>query len=63
MTRVVYVPPVERRARHPPEPESSISKRGEAVLLWLIAVFLLAMLFAPIAGGTLIQALLAVLQH
>ena len=63
MTRVVYVPPDDRRARHPPGPEGGISKRSEAVLLWLIAVFLLAMRFAPIAGGTLIQALLAVLQH
>lgn len=63
MTRVVYVPPDERRARHPPEPEEGTCKRDEAVLLWLLAVFLVAVLFAPIAGATLIQALLAVLRH
>ena len=59
----MYVPPDERRAWHPPKPQGGSSKRSEAIMLWLVAVFLLAMLFAPFGGGTLIQALLAVIHH
>lgn len=59
----MYVPPDERRAWRPPKPEGENSRRSEAVMLWLVVVFLLAVLFAPIAGGTLIQALLAVLHR
>ena len=40
-----------------------MSRRSEAVLLWLVAAFLLAMLLGPVGGGTVVQAVLALLRH
>lgn len=57
----MFVPPEQRRSWYPPQPERGKSRRGENVLLFLIAAFLLSMLLAPIGGSTVVHALLAVL--
>jgi hypothetical protein len=60
----MFLPPEERRPWYPSsEPDDGLSKRGEAVLLWFVALFLLAVLLGPIGGSTLGQALLALLGH
>jgi hypothetical protein len=38
-------------------------ERQERVFLWLIAVNLLLLFIAPVAGATIIHAILAVLRH
>jgi hypothetical protein len=40
-----------------------MSRRGEAVLLLLIVIFLLAVLLGPIGGSTIVQALVALLHR
>jgi hypothetical protein len=40
-----------------------MSRRDEAVLLALVAVFLLSVLLSPIGGSTIVQALLALLHR
>jgi hypothetical protein len=59
----MYLPPEERKSGQPPRPRSGPPRRREAVLLWLSGAFLVSVLLGPIGGGTLIQALLAVLPH
>jgi hypothetical protein len=55
----MFLPPEERRPGYPPQPEDGLSRRSEAVLLWLIGIFLLSVLLGPIGGSTIVQALLA----
>ena len=57
----MFVPPEERRSWQPPPPDGDRSRRGEDALLWLIGLFLVSMLLGPIAGGTVLQPLLALL--
>lgn len=59
----MFLPPEERRPWYPIQPDDGISKRGEAVLLCLIAIFLLSILLGPIGGSTVAQALLALLRR
>ena len=40
-----------------------MSKRSEAVSLWLTGVFILSMPLGPIGGSTVAQALLALLRR
>ena len=58
----MYLPPEERRPWYPFQPEKRLSRRGELVLLWLVGIFLLAVLLAPIGGSTVVHALLALLS-
>ncbi len=57
----MFLPPEERQPGYPPRPDGGLSRRGEAVLLWLVGIFLLAVLLGPIGGSTLGQALAALL--
>jgi hypothetical protein len=57
----MFLPPEDRQPGYPPQPDEGLSKRGEAVLLWLVGIFLLAVLLGPIGGSTLGQALAALL--
>jgi len=57
----MFLPPEKRRPWYPFRPDDGISKRGEAVLLCLIGIFLLSMLLGPIGGSTVVPALLALL--
>jgi hypothetical protein len=57
----MFLPPEERRPWYPAQPDDGLSRRGEAELLWLVGIFLLAVLLGPIGGSTLGQALLALL--
>ena len=57
----MFLPPEERQPRYPLQPDDGPSRRGEAVLLWLVGIFLLSILLAPIGGSTLVQALGALL--
>jgi len=59
----MFLPPEERRPGYPFQPEEGMSRRGEAVLLWLIGIFLVAVLLGPIGGSTVVQALLALLRR
>ena len=59
----MFVPPEQRGSWSPPQPEGGKSRRGEAVLMVLIVVFLLSMLLAPIGGSTLVHAILASLPR
>jgi hypothetical protein len=47
----------------PPPREPRPNERQERVFLWLIAVKALLLLIAPMAGATVIHAVLAVLRH
>ena len=58
----MFLAPDERKPWYPSQPHDGLSKRGEAVLLWLVGIFLLAVLLAPIGGSTLGQALVALLE-
>ena len=58
----MFLPPDERKPWYPSQQHDGLSKRGEAVLLWLVGIFLLAVLLAPIGGSTLGQALVALLE-
>lgn len=55
----MYLPPEQRKPGYPPRPRRPLSRRSEAVLLWLIGIFLVSVLLGPIGGSTVIQALLA----
>ena len=57
----MFLPPDERRPWYPSQPDEGLSQRGEAVLLWLVGIFLMAILLGPIGGSTLGQALVALL--
>jgi len=57
----MFLPPDERKPWYPSQPDGGLSKRDEAVLLWLVGIFLLAVLLGPIGGSTLGQALVALL--
>jgi len=57
----MFLPPDERKPWYPSQPDDGLSKRDEAVLLWLVGIFLLAVLLGPIGGSTLGQALVALL--
>ena len=46
-----------------PSPEPRPTQRQEWVFLWLIAVNALLLLIAPMAGATIIHAVLAALRH
>ncbi len=59
----MFLPPEERRPWYPPRPRGGMSRRDEAVLLALVAVFLLSVLLSPIGGSTIVQALLALLHR
>ncbi len=59
----MFLPPEERRPCYPFRPEDGLSKRGEAVLLWLVGIFLLSVLLGPIGGSTIVQSLLALLRR
>ncbi len=59
----MFVPPEQRQPWYPPQPEREKSRRSENVLLFLIGIFLLSMLLAPIGGSTVLQAFLAVLPR
>ena len=58
----MFLPPEERRPWYPFQPEDGLSRRCEAVLLWLVGIFLLSVLLGPVGGSTILQALLAVLR-
>ena len=58
----MFVPPDQRRPWEPPPNDDGKLKRSENVLLFLIGLFLLSMLLAPIGGSTVVQALLFVLR-
>ena len=47
----------------PPPREPRPNERQERVFLWLIAVNALLLLIAPMAGATIIHAILAALSH
>ena len=57
----MFLPPEERQPWYPVPPDKGLSRRDEAVLLCLVAIFLLAVLLGPIGGSTLGQALVALL--
>lgn len=57
----MFLPPDERQPWYPFQPDDGLSKRGEAVVLWSVGIFLLAVLLGPIGGSTLVQALFALL--
>lgn len=59
----MFVPPEHRRSWYPPRPEGGKSRRSETILLFLIGMFLLAMVLAPIGGSTVVQAFLALLPR
>ena len=59
----MFVPPDQRRSWYPPRPEDRKPRPGEAVLLFLIVLFLLSMLLAPIGGSSLVEALLALMHR
>ncbi len=59
----MFVPPEHRQSWHPPRPAGKQTKGHETVLLLLIGIFLLSMLIAPIAGSTLVDALLALMSR
>jgi hypothetical protein len=59
----MFLPPDERKPWYPPHSDDGLSKRAEAVLLWLVGMFLLAVLLGPIGGSTLGQALAALLAR
>jgi hypothetical protein len=55
---------VEWRPRgEPPPREPRPNERQERVFVWLIAVNALLLLIAPMAGATIIHAVLAALRH
>ena len=47
----------------PPPREPRPNERQERVFVWLIAVNALLVLIAPMAGATIIHAILAALRH
>ena len=47
----------------PPPREPRPNERQERVFVWLIAVNALLLLIAPMAGATIIHAILAALSH
>ena len=47
----------------PPPREPRPTQRQERVFVWLIAVNALLLLIAPMAGATIIHAVLAALRH
>ena len=57
----MFVPPEHRQPGPPPwrpaPPRRKLTKRGETVMVWVVCLFLLLMLLAPIGGSTVIQAL------
>ena len=57
----MFLPPDERKTWYSSQPDDGLSKRGEALLLSLVGIFLLAVLLGPIGGSTLGQALVALL--
>jgi hypothetical protein len=59
----MFVPPEQRGSWYPPRPDDRKTKRGENVLLILIGVFLFSLLLAPIGGGTVVQAITALLAR
>lgn len=59
----MFLPPDQRRPWYPPRPEGRMSRRGEAVLLWLIVIFLVTVLLGPIGGSTIVQAVVALLHR
>jgi hypothetical protein len=58
----MYVDEAWRPSGEPPR-ELRPTERQERVFLWLIAVKALLLLIAPMAGATVIHAVLAVLRH
>jgi hypothetical protein len=58
----MYVDEAWRPSGEPPR-ELRPTERQERVFLWLIAVNALLLLIAPMAGATVIHAVLAVLRH
>ena len=43
----------------PPPRKPRMTKRQEAVFLWLVAINLMLLLVAPIGGATIVQAVIA----
>ena len=63
----MFVPPEDRSPGpppwHPSPPKRALTKRGEAVMLWLVCLFLLLMLLAPLGGNTVVEALWFLLKR
>jgi hypothetical protein len=59
----MYVDEAWRPPGEPQPREPRPTERQERVFLWLIAVNLLLLFIAPVAGATIIHAILAVLRH
>jgi hypothetical protein len=54
--------PPPPRWEPPPEPRPRLSRREGKVLAWLVGGNAVVLLFAPLAGASLIQAVIALLR-
>lgn len=52
-----------RPFQEPPSRKPKVTDRQERILLWLIMAGAFLLMTAPIAGVTIVQALVAVLRH
>ena len=62
----MFVPPEQRPSRpppgQPPPPRRELTKRHEAVLLWLVGIVLVLVLLSPIGSSTVLEAMVALLH-